>query len=186
MTFRGFVAVEVPSTPTLAAFVAELRAASRGLKVVAADQLHLTLKFLGETDEGLIPEIASVIRAACTGIAPFTVRLRGTGAFPGLTRMNVVWVGLEGAGPFARIAAALETGLEPLGFPVERRTWKPHVTIARVKGRQDLDNVRRLIESHASDEFGVHLFDSVHLKRSVLTPQGPVYSVLESVRLGDG
>jgi len=186
MTFRGFVAVDIPPTPALTTFAAELQAASRGLKLVALEQLHLTLKFLGNTEEGLVPEIVSVMRTACSGIPPFTVRVRGTGAFPDFSRMSVVWVGLQGAEPLARIADALETGLEPLGFSVERRPWKAHVTIARVKGRQDLDRVRRLIESHASDEFGARAVDSVHLKKSVLTPHGPVYSVVESVRLHDG
>ena len=183
MTFRGFIAADIPPTPGLGSFAANLRAASAALKVVAIDQVHLTLKFLGDIEEGLVPDIVAVIREACTGIAPMAVRVRGTGAFPSLSRMNVVWVGVDGAEPLGRIAAALEAALEPLGFPPERRPWKAHVTLARVKGRQDLDRVRRLLESHAMDEFGVHRIDSVHLKKSVLTPQGAQYSIVESVRL---
>src|SRR3989304_2388176 len=117
MTSRGVVAVDTPPTPALTTFAAELQAASRGLKLVALEQLHLTLKFLGNTEEGLVPEIVSVMRTACSGIPPFTVRVRGTGAFPDFSRMSVVWVGLQGAGPLARLADAPQTGLRQGGVP---------------------------------------------------------------------
>ena len=184
MTFRGFIAVDVPGGPALDAFAADLRKASPSLKVVDTDQLHLTVKFLGDTEEGLVPEIVTTIREATADLRPFEARVRGTGAFPSLGRMNVIWVGVDGAEPIARIADLLEASLEPLGFPRERRPWKAHVTLARVKGRQDLDRVRRILEVHASEEFGTHTVDAVHLKKSVLTPQGAVYSVVETLRLG--
>jgi len=98
--------------------------------------------------------------------------------------MNVLWVSVEGAEPIAKIADALEGALEALGFPREGRPWKAHVTLARVKGRSDLDGVRRILESHASDLFGTATVDAVHLKKSLLTPQGARYSVVETVRLG--
>lgn len=183
MTFRGFIAAEVPGTPAMESFAAALRQASNSLKVIPLDRVHLTLKFLGDTEEGLIPDIVAAIRAVCAGIAPIDLQLRGTGAFPNLSRMNVVWVGVEGAEALRRIAAGLEASLEPLGFPRERRPWRAHVTVARVKGRRDLDRVRRLLESHAMDDFGDHRVESVHLKKSVLTPEGAVYSTLESIRL---
>jgi len=184
MTFRGFIAVDVPGTPALDQLAADLRRASPSLRVVDTGQVHLTVKFLGETEEGLIPEIVTTIREATAGVPPFEIRVRGTGAFPSLGRMNVIWVGVEGAEPIAKIADSLEAALEALGFPREGRPWKAHVTLARVKGRSDLDRVRRILESHASDLFGTHTADAVHLKRSVLTPQGARYSVVETVRLG--
>lgn len=163
---------------------AELRAASKSLKVVRTDQVHLTLRFLGDTEEGLVPEIVTAIREAVDEVRPFEIRIVGTGAFPNLGRINVVWVGIEGANPLARVADDLEASLEPLGFPRERRAWKPHVTLARTKGRHDLDRVRAVLEAHANEVFGKATVDAVHLKKSVLTPQGAEYSVVETVRLG--
>ena len=183
MTFRGFIAVDIPPSPPLAALADELRRASASLKVVGPEQLHLTLKFLGETEEGLVPEIVTAIREACAGVRPFEVAVRGTGGFPSLSRMSVVWVGVEGAEPLARIARTLETSLEPLGFPPERRDWKAHVTLARVKGHRDLDRVRQVLTSQRDDRFASHRVDRVYLKKSVLTPQGALYSVLETVSL---
>ena len=181
MTFRGFVAVDVPSTPALDTFAADLRKASPSLKVVATDQLHLTVKFLGETEDGLVPEIGTAIREAVEGLAPFKIRVRGTGAFPSLSRMNVIWVGVEGAEPIARVAEALEVSLEPLGFPRENRPWTAHVTLARVKGYRDLDRARQLVEAHVSDGFGDHTVHTIHLKKSVLTPEGARYSVVDTI-----
>src|SRR5438094_2310140 len=127
MTSRGLIAVDVPDSPALDQLAADLRRASRSLRVVDTGQVHLTVKFLGETEEGLVPEIVTAIREACAGVRPFEVSVRGTGGFPSLSRMSVVWVGVEGAEPLARIARTLETSLEPLGFPPERRDWKAHV-----------------------------------------------------------
>jgi 2'-5' RNA ligase len=183
MTFRGFIAVDIPRSAALDQLAADLRKASPSLKVVATDQLHLTVKFLGDTDEGMIPEIVAAIREATSGDRPFEIRVRGTGAFPSLSRMNVVWVGVEGAEPLAKIAEALEISLESLGFPRERRSWKAHVTLARVKGSRDLEPVRGILESHATDLFGTSTVDVVHLKKSVLTPQGARYTIVESVGL---
>jgi 2'-5' RNA ligase len=183
MTFRGFIAVDIPRSAALDQLAADLRKASPSLKVVATDQLHLTVKFLGDTDEGTIPEIVAAIREATSGVQPFEIRVRGTGAFPSLSRMNVVWVGIEGAEPLAKIAEALEISLESLGFPRERRSWKAHVTLARVKGSRDLEPVRGILESHATDLFGTSTVDVVHLKKSVLTPQGARYTIVESVGL---
>lgn len=185
MTFRGFIAVDIPPSPPLESLAEQLRAASASLKVVSTDQLHLTVKFLGETEEGLVPEIVTAIREACTDVRPFDVTVQGTGAFPSLSRMNVIWVGLEGAEPISRIAAALEASLESLGFELERRPWKAHVTLARVKGHRDLDRVRRILETRRDDVFGRHRIDRIHLKKSVLTSGGAQYSIVATVVFGE-
>ena len=145
MRFRGFIAADLPTTDRLEPLVRELRTSGAPLKLVATGQLHATLKFLGDTEEGLVDDIVEAIRAACRGVPPFSLSLRGTGAFPSLSRMNVVWVGLEGAEPLGRIAALLDTGLEPLGFRRESRAWAPHATLARVKGGRNLDRVRQIL-----------------------------------------
>ncbi|MCI4371754.1 MAG: RNA 2',3'-cyclic phosphodiesterase [Thermoplasmata archaeon] len=183
MTFRGFIAVDVPSSPSLERLAGELRNASPSLKVVRTDQVHLTVKFLGDTEDGLVPEIITAIQEACVGVRPFGIRVHGTGAFPSLGRMGVIWVGVEGAEPIARIAERLEESLEALGFPRERRAWKPHVTLARVKGGRNPDRARAVVAAHAEESFSAATVDAIHLKKSVLTPQGAEYSIVESVGL---
>jgi len=183
MAFRAFISVDLPELDALRALAEELRRTGASLKVVDVSHVHLTLKFLGDTEEALVPRIVDAMRASVAGIRPFTVRLAGTGAFPDLRRMNVVWVGMEGAEPLAEIARRLEESLEPLGYPRERRAFSPHVTNARVKGPRGLDDVRRVLEARARDAFGEVSVVGIRLKKSILTPQGPVYSTVEEVPL---
>lgn len=183
MAFRAFIAVDVPPSPAVEGIAKELRTSGGSLKVVDPGRLHATLKFLGDTEEGLAPEIVESIRRAAAGTPPFTVRLRGTGAFPSPSRMNVLWIGLEDAEPLARIAERLESSLQALGFRPEGRPWSAHVTIARVKGGRNLDRVRQILQAHADDLLGEFVVDAILLKKSVLKPDGPEYSTVERVPL---
>lgn len=181
--FRAFISADLPPLPRIEALARDLREASRDLKVVSTEHLHLTLKFLGDTEEGLVPEIVSAMREAAAGVAPFPIEVRGTGAFPNLSRPSVLWVGLRGAEPLARMAKILDQHLAALGFEPERRPWSPHVTLARVRGGRRMDAVQGLLRSHETEGFGEARVDEIRLKKSVLQPGGPEYTTVEAVRL---
>ena len=181
MAFRAFISADLPTLEALDPVMAELRASGAPLKLVKLEQVHLTLKFLGDTEEALVPRIVEAMRRSVSGVAPFAVRVVGTGAFPNLRRMRVLWVGLEGGQPLVDIARRLETETEPLGYPREGRDFSPHVTLARVKGGGDLDRARQVLETHAKDAYGEFPVDRIRLKKSVLTPQGPIYSTVEEI-----
>jgi len=183
MPFRAFVSADFGAFPKVDAFARALRDAGGQLKLVDLDLLHTTLKFLGDTDEALVPEIVRVLEKAVEGVPPLHVLLRGTGAFPSATRISVVWVGLEGADALAGIAAALNRNLDGLGFRPENRRWEPHVTVARVKGPRNLDRVRSAISAFANEDFGESTVDRVRLKKSVLKPEGPEYTTVAEVPL---
>ena len=183
MPFRAFVSADFGAFPKVDAFARALRDAGGQLKLVELDLLHTTLKFLGDTDEALVPEIVRVLEKAVERVLPVHVLLRGTGAFPSATRVNVVWVGLEGAAALAGIAAALNRDLDALGFRPENRRWEPHVTVARVKGPRNLDRVRSAISAFANEDFGESTVDRVRLKKSVLKPEGPEYTTVAEVPL---
>lgn len=183
LPFRAFISADLPPLPTLAEVTRNLAAASRDLKTVATDHLHLTLKFLGDTEEGLVPEIASAMREASAGVHSFSIRLLGTGAFPSLSRPAVLWVGIEGGEVLGRIARSLDEHLVALGFPREGRPWSPHVTLARVRGRRGLDRVQEILRAHAEATFAEVRIEEIRLKKSVLRPGGPEYTTVEAVRL---
>ncbi len=183
MPFRAFISADLGAFPQIAAFGQALRDSGGDLKPVDLELLHTTLKFLGDTDEMLVPQIVAAMERSVTGISPVAVALRGTGAFPGGTRINVVWVGLDGAEPLGRIAASLDRELEPLGFRRENRRWEPHVTIARVKSGRNLDRIRAAIDGFANEEFGETVVDRIRLKRSVLRPEGPEHTTVADVPL---
>ncbi len=178
MKFRAFIAVEMGELSGLVRFHSELRGLEPAVKVVDLHNLHVTLKFLGDTEEDLVPKLGEIMQAACNGIAPLTVRLHGSGTFPPKGNARVVWVGLEGAEPLAMIASKLDGPLQKLGFEPEGRAFKPHLTLARVKVPSSSNQARGMAERYAISEFGSVNVNSILLKKSVLGPKGPTYTTV--------
>ncbi len=184
MPFRAFIAVDVGERVDWAALRAELAGLDRGIRPVRPEHLHVTMRFLGDTDEGLVGDIERAMRAAVDGVPPFTVGLDGVGAFPTPRKARVVWLGMTGAEPLARIAASLERDAVGMGFKPEGRSFTPHLTCARVKYMGPGDRLLELVERWKGHHFGEVRVGSIELKRSVLTPQGPIYSTELEVPLG--
>jgi 2'-5' RNA ligase len=178
MKFRAFIAVEMGELSDLEQLHSELSGLGVGVKPVDLGHLHVTLKFLGDTEESLVPKLEEIIRTASAGIGPLTIRLRGSGTFPPRPPARVVWVGLEGAESLALIANRLERACQALGFEPERRPFKPHLTLARVKDPRASDSVISLTEKYAHAEFGSVNINSILLKKSVLGPKGPTYTTV--------
>lgn len=183
MTFRAFIAVEIPVSSTLEHFSESVKGTGAGLKMVNLANLHITLKFLGNTHETLVPEIEMVMKDAVAGIQPFTMKLKGTGAFPNLKRISVIWAGLENAAALGEIAEKIDVGLKLLGFQPERRKFSPHITIARVKNSKNKDRLVRVIQQFSDTEFEEVPVNRIILKKSLLTPQGPIYSDIVETKL---
>ena len=133
---RSFIALEMP--PEVKEFAAglikELRPSGADVKWVEPANLHLTLKFLGEVDPGVTADIITALDSACAGRHALGLNAAGCGAFPNARAPKVVWLGLGGQTDLvAQMARAVETALEPLGFEAEKRAFKPHLTLGRVR-----------------------------------------------------
>jgi len=163
---------------------AVLRDAAPGVSWVAPDRLHTTLKFLGEQDASVVPNIARAVATLGDTHDACNVRLHGYGAFPNFRRPKVVWIGGEPAEPLAAIAKAIDDACTALGLPREERLFRAHVTLGRVKRPLDRREALRL-ESTAlarHEQFPWHV-GSVEIMQSVLGRSGPTYTVLESIPL---
>ena len=177
---RTFVAVDLPAgmRDRIADAVEPLRGSAARLAFVAPSQIHVTLAFLGEVD----PDRLGAIADALGGVraAPFEVRV---GPIEGNSRSSprTIWCPCTDDGSLAALAGSVGAALEPLGFPPERRPFRGHATVARVKAFHPslLDGLRAL----ARDGFGTFTVDRFRLKRSTLTPQGPIYEDLAEVVL---
>ena len=176
MAFRAFLSADLGATPELRGFAEDLRATQAPLKVVNIETLHLTLKFLGDTPEAAVEAIAAAMAAAVNGEATIDLALRGAGALPSLSRINVVYVAVEDDGRLAGIARKLEEEMEHRDFQRSDRPFLAHATVARVKGGANKDALRRVIERHVATEFGTRRVDALRLKKSVLSGTGPTYS----------
>ncbi|MEB3852152.1 MAG: RNA 2',3'-cyclic phosphodiesterase [Desulfurococcales archaeon] len=184
---RVFIAVDVEE-PLLVSRLSRLidAVASTGvpLKAVEPENLHITIRFIGEVPEGLAGEIAREVIGRLE-FPEFEVELRGLGAFPGPYRPRVVWVGVsEGAEWLSKIRGQVEEGLRRLGVPPERggKEFHPHVTLARVKGSRNIQALARLIAEYGDYTVGRMRVASVRLKKSTLTPRGPIYETLAEAR----
>jgi 2'-5' RNA ligase len=190
---RTFIATDMPGESRRALRVLQdrLRSGSPSstgrVKWVDPDSIHLTLKFLGGIEAGMVPRVLDVMAGAVRDVKPFPVELKGLGAFPNLSRVRVVWVGLAGEiEKLALVQKRIEAGLAPLGFPAEERAFSPHFTLGRVREQASLDERRRLGELIAATTFeagGRFTVDALHLMKSQLTREGPIYSRLGSVEL---
>jgi 2'-5' RNA ligase len=187
---RSFIAIELPRELklSLVRLQDKLKPESRApVKWVDPENIHLTLKFLGNIDSGLTGRITSALGEAIQGVPPFDIEVSGLGVFPNIRRVQVVWVGLAGeVAKLAQLQQRIETCLVPLGFAAEARSFTPHLTLGRVRDyaapdeRQKLGQLINGIAFEAGCRVNV---DAIHLIRSQLTREGPVYSKISTVSL---
>jgi RNA 2',3'-cyclic 3'-phosphodiesterase len=181
--FRGFISVDITEIGELVKVERELRSVGGGMRPVSMDIVHVTLKFLGETDEAAIPKLIDAMDQAVMGVAPFDMALKGMGSFPSRDNIKVIWVGMEGAEPLTRIAKSLEEECAKLGFEKEERPFSPHLTVGRMKDPTGTEQVKGIIERFRDHDFGKRPVRSIRLKKSVLGPKGPTYSTVAEVVL---
>ncbi|MCG1004434.1 MULTISPECIES: RNA 2',3'-cyclic phosphodiesterase [Halobacterium] len=184
---RLFVSVDLPER--LADSVADLQGAlaeASGLDFVDPEQAHVTLKFLGEVDEGRERELAGALERAVdeSGVEAFDAELAGLGVFPSLDYISVVWLGVDaGSAELARLHEGIETEfVDEHGFEAEDHEFTPHVTLARMNHAGGKELVQRLVEER-HPEVGTVRVDEVRLTESTLTPAGPEYETVHAVDL---
>ncbi len=172
---RSFIAVDVTAKEVVNAVEAlqrELLATGADLKPVEPYNLHLTLIFLGEQPKRNLDEIAK--RLEGLPHKRFVIELRGVGAFPNPSSPRVIWIDV-GKGREELVKLAQDVRALARDFAQEDE-FTPHLTIARVKGPRNRDKLTAFLEAHRSDRFGEVEVAEVKLKRSTLTPRGPIYS----------
>jgi len=182
-TIRSFIAARIPCTPPLRPILRELRDMGNAIKSTDPDELHLTLKFLGDIRWEQTAEIAKRLKSVAAGIPQFTTMLQGIGAFPDAARPNVVWAGVESKRSFERLASDLEDQLAELGFLPEARNFHPHITLARIKAAVPR-GLSEWISGLSQRDFGSADLKEIELFQSELASAGPSYTSLATARLG--
>ena len=181
--FRGFIAAEINPTPEIISFEKDITITNADVKLVEQQNIHITLKFLGDTDEQHIDTIEQYMKESVAGIPPFPITLKGTGVFPNQHYLKVVWIGITNTDSLEKITLTLEEKLSSLGFKKEHRGFSPHLTIGRVKTARNNDKLLKIIEQYASTEFTTQQIETITLKKSELTPKGPIYTTLQAIHL---
>jgi 2'-5' RNA ligase len=181
---RSFVSVDLDDASVISKLVEaqrELRNTGADLKLVEPQNIHATVRFLGEMPAPTIDPVKEQMNEV--KFSPFDAEIIGLGVFPNLRRINVVWVGMrKGSEEISRIFEALEPRLEKIGFAPDRKGFSPHVTIARVRTSRMREELAKFVDEMRDTPFGVVHVNELRLKKSVLTPKGPVYSTIHAVR----
>lgn len=183
---RLFLAINLP--PWVREAVLErttsLRRVAPGVRWVGDAQLHLTLKFLGERPETDVAPLAAAMEGVARRHADVTLALGGVGAFPNFRRARIVWLGVEAAPRLELLHHEVEEACVGLGYEVEGRPFRPHVTLGRVKERLDEQLLRQLARAARAVDFEEEIpVQSVDLMESELSSGGSRYRVLASAPL---
>lgn len=182
---RLFIAFDTPAgeKARIRGLQEQLKASDADVRWEPPDKLHATLKFLGDTDENLLPAIIAELVGLLSNQTPISVLYRHLGCFPHKHNPRVVWVGIEnGDGQLIPLQKRIEQTMERLGFEKEDREFQPHLTLGRVKGKRNLGRLLSLLETLTFESQPVTIRE-VALVRSDLKPSGSVYTILKSIPL---
>lgn len=182
---RIFIAINLPGEEKqrLSAILDHVAAFAHDVRWVAAESLHITMKFLGDVAEARIDGIKTVVHAAAANVAPFRIEIGGFGAFPSASRPSVFWLGIGPSPELAQLQDRIESGCTALGFEREARPFKPHLTLGRT--RKDA-RVPRAVMDRMTAQVGYKadvVVESVDLMRSHLGTRGARYELLERALL---
>ena len=186
---RAFIAVEIPLDirQDIEHATSNLRRGTGSLiRWVAVENMHLTLKFLGDIPSANVEVLTQMIRAEADSFNCFDIHLTGIGSFPNPKRPRVIYIGIQAPAALEAFQRQLESATRRLGYNSEERAFAPHLTIGRVRQnipQDDLQKIRRALEASKIDSPGTAKVNSVHLYKSDLKPTGPVYTKLFSAHL---
>lgn len=177
---RLFLAVplEEPSRAALAAVQERLKAAEADVRWVEPENFHLTVAFLGDQTNGLLPDIEGVTSQVAADAKAFRIRVGGVSFFPKRGPLKTLWVGLlDGADEWRTVTQAAEEAFAPFGVPPGNKLV-PHITLGRVKSEQGMDRLRAALAADAGADCGTQRADRLQLVQSFLNPAGAAYGTL--------
>jgi 2'-5' RNA ligase len=193
MMLRSFIAVKIPQEiqSAVARSIAPLQNTLPKplIRWVTADNVHLTLKFLGDVSPTNLDLLAETMKVEVRNHEVFRMRVGGLGAFPTPRRARVIWIGLEAPVALKALMRGVEAAAASLGYASEERPFSPHLTIGRVGqnvSTADLHRVCAALEGMSIGTLGTVLVDAVHIYKSDLLPGGSVYTHLYSLPMRSG
>jgi 2'-5' RNA ligase len=178
---RLFIAIEISPDvrAALAALLKEFRVIAPQVKWVRPENIHITLKFLGETEISKLAAVQATL-SAIRSSQPVTLDFRGLGFFPNDKRAKVFWAGMEASPNLPSFATEIDQTMHKLGFPLEDRPFTPHLTLARFQPPGLPPKLAAAAQDFASREFGSLTAREFHLIESKLKPAGAEYTTLQS------
>ena len=181
---RAFLAIDIDEDLKAKIYkvIKEFKQIDANIKYVDLENLHLTLKFFGDIDTEGIDLLSSKISNVVNDFDSFKIKIKGCGAFPNTKRIKVIWLGLEDDEIVKMLHDELDKEFVKLGFDKDKK-FSSHLTIGRMKSAKGKNKVKSTIEEFEEVDIGEMSVDKIILKKSTLTPQGPIYEDLEIFEL---
>jgi 2'-5' RNA ligase len=182
---RTFICFDIPDSVKrrIGALQQEMRQTGAQVSWVRPENIHLTLKFLGDVPRSRIEVVREAVERAASSFSPFTIEVAGAGGFPSPRSPRVLWVGLSGIeGGLTELREAIESELARRNFPREHKKFSPHLTIGRIRSPQ---NASRVAEGLIARGFDPESFEAneVIVMRSDLNPRGAIYTPMARINL---
>jgi 2'-5' RNA ligase len=182
---RIFIAIKVVPGNTFLSTISTLKAGLKNENIRWIDQanIHLTLAFLGDTQDEMIIPIIEMMKRRLEDSAKFDLVIKGTGVFRSLKDPRIIWAGIAGSGELLKLNLIVVDGLKAIGIKLEDRPFNPHLTLGRIKNLKDLSSLKDLMAEYENSVIQKVFVDEVILYESLLLPSGPVYKPVHKVTL---
>lgn len=186
MDVRCFIAIEIPEMikRDIGELIEFLRKYNVDVKWVIHENIHITLKFLGNTSETLLPRIYESLSHMVLSYKTFCIKISGIGVFPNRKYPRVIWTGIEDTEILKRLQKDIEDSMTMLGFKREDKEFHPHLTLGRVKSQKGMPHLMNELDNIKGKDFGVINVKSIKLMQSKLKQQGAEYSCLYEIPFG--
>ena len=181
---RAFLAIDLDDDlkPKINKIIREFKDIDTRIKYVELQNLHLTLKFFGDIDTNGLDVLENAIAQVVSEFDPFTIRIKGCGAFPNKNHIKVIWVGIDDDKIIRTLHDQLDKEFTRLGFDRDRK-FSTHLTIGRMKSAKNKNKVKGVIEEFEEFDIGEMEVTGISLKKSTLTPAGPIYEDIKVFEL---
>ncbi len=180
MKIRMFISIPVKDKQALAPVLADMKL-TNNVRPSPASQMHITMRFIGDIDDGKTKKVAKAVFDAVAGMEPFTITIGNAGCFPKPERPSVLWIGAEPSDILKTISDGIARNLKAANIQFDEKPFKSHITVGRCTGPMD---PRPFIQKYSGKELESFLCDEILIMRSELSPQGAKHTVLERVPIG--
>jgi len=186
MNLRCFIAIGIPDSikREIGNLLDILKKHGVDIKWVVLENMHLTLKFLGNTSDALLPRLSESIFAIVSSYEPFYIKIYNTGVFPNKKYPRVIWTGVDNSEILMKLQSDIEHSMSLLGYKKEDKQFKPHLTLGRVRSQKGIINIVNELDNFKDKEFGTFTADTIKLMKSELNPKGAEYTCLYDIPFG--
>lgn len=181
---RAFLAIDLDDDlkPKINKIIRQFKQINTKIKYVELENLHLTLKFFGDIDTNGLNLLENAISNVLNEFKPFKINIAGCGAFPNNNHIKVIWVGIEDDTILKDLHDRLDKEFARIGFDKDKK-FSTHLTVGRMKSAKNKNQVKSIIEEFENVEIGEMEVSQISLKKSTLTPKGPIYQDIKVFEL---